>query len=245
VNPSRHVGIVAAALAIGGFGLGACSRGDLPTAPSAVIAAAISPTPMPVVPPTTARYRVTFQATWSAATHPQEFPRFPHFSGLIGATHGSAAIFWRPGLVATEGIRGMAERGDKSDLQAEVNAAIAAGMAKFLISGGNIDVSPGIVTLEFDITSDYPLATLVTMVAPSPDWFVGVAGLALYELGEWKDSVTVDLFPYDAGTDSGVTFSSPDAETLPRQVIARIIGFPFLNGGSVLPLGTFRFDRIR
>ena len=28
-----------------------------------------------------ARYRVTFQATWSAATHPTNFPGNPHFSG--------------------------------------------------------------------------------------------------------------------------------------------------------------------
>ena len=34
-----------------------------------------------------ARYRVTFQATWSAETHPTNFPANPHFSGLVGATH--------------------------------------------------------------------------------------------------------------------------------------------------------------
>jgi hypothetical protein len=38
-----------------------------------------------------ARYRLTFNATWSAQTHPNDFPPSPHFSGLIGMTHNSNA----------------------------------------------------------------------------------------------------------------------------------------------------------
>ena len=30
-----------------------------------------------------ARYRVTFEAGWSAASHPEGFPGNPHFSGLV------------------------------------------------------------------------------------------------------------------------------------------------------------------
>ena len=183
---------------------------------------------------------------WSASTHPQDFPRFPHFSGLIGGTHTDGVVFWRAGQIATDGIRQMAERGAKAELQSEVDAAIGRGLAQYVLSGLGIDLSPATITLEFDISSTHPLVTLVSMVAPSPDWFVGVNGLALFEAGTWKDLVTIDLFPYDAGTDSGVTFSSPDHETIPRQSIARITGFPFLStpAGSVAPLGTFRFERI-
>ena len=38
-------------------------------------------------PKLSARYNLTFNATWSAQTHPTEFPASAHFSGLIGMTH--------------------------------------------------------------------------------------------------------------------------------------------------------------
>ena len=40
-----------------------------------------------------AEYTVTFDAAWSAATHPEDFPGKPHFSGLIGATHNGDLRF--------------------------------------------------------------------------------------------------------------------------------------------------------
>ena len=46
------------------------------------------------------------------------------------------------------------------------------------------------------------------MVAPSPDWFVGVSGLPLFENGQWVEERRIDLVPWDAGTDSGTTFES-------------------------------------
>jgi len=54
----------------------------------------------------------------------------------------------------------------------------------------------------------------------------------------------VILHPYDAGTDSGVTFSSVDVKTLPPQPIHRITTGPFVVGTSVPPVGTFTFRRL-
>jgi hypothetical protein len=190
------------------------------------------------------RYRVTFDAQWSAATHPSDFPGNPHFSGLIGGTHGANVVFWRGGEQASSGIRRMAEEGLKSALQTEIQAAIDAGMAQYILSGPNLSDSPGSASMEFDITIDYPLVTLVTMVAPSPDWFVGVAGLPLFQDGGWRDDVAVELAPWDAGTDDGVTYDSPNAPATPTIPIFRILGFPFARNGTVAPMGTFTFTRI-
>jgi hypothetical protein len=82
------------------------------------------------------------------------------------------------------------------------------------------------------------------MIAPSPDWFVGVYGLNLIRNGDWVNEMTVDLYPYDAGTDSGVDYVSPNLNSMPAEPIARITGAPLLNGDSVPPLGTFSFQRI-
>jgi hypothetical protein len=190
-----------------------------------------------------ARYQVAFDAVWSAATHPIEIPPDPHFSGLIGATHRATTRFWDLDTLASEGIRNMAERGSKTPLAQEISAAIAAGSAQHLLSGGGIALSPGSVTLEFEISREQPYLTLVSMVAPSPDWFVGVSALNLLE-ADWVAERVVALHPYDAGTDSGVTFLSRDAETVPREGIHAIMTAPLAARGEVAPLGTFTFRRL-
>jgi hypothetical protein len=185
---------------------------------------------------------VVFDSTWNASTHPVDFPASAHYSGLIGGTHRASVSFWTEGGLATEGIRRMAERGSKQPLDDEVNRAIGRGEAQYLLSGPDLRTSPGSTSMTFEISQAFPLVTLVTMVAPSPDWFVGVSGLPLFHEGRWIDEVRVDLFGFDAGTDSGITYTSPDQETMPRQSIARL-AYPLLKDGAVQPLGTFTFKR--
>jgi len=194
----------------------------------------------------TARYQVLFNASWSRETHPEEFPASAQWSGLVGGAHNNAVHFWRAGETASEGIRLMAERGRQSNLLDEVNAAISAGTAAFTLAGGGIGISPGSVSLTFPqpMRRDFPLVTLCSMVAPSPDWFVAVDGLSLIENGEWAEEKTVTLFGYDAGTDSGASFTSPDLVTAPRGVDTRFTGFPALVNGEIVPFGTFTFTRL-
>lgn len=234
-----QAGLIVAAAALGA---GACGGGAGPSAPTPVATPTPAPRPTPAA---TARYRVTFDATWSAQTHPTDIPRQPHFSGLIGATHRDDVRFWREGGMATEGIRLMAQEGSKSPLDQELNAAIDAGRAEHLLSGGGISRSPGTVSLEFEIGRDLPLVTLVSMLAPSPDWFVGVSALPLIENGAWLERREVVLHAYDAGTDSGTTFESADRDTLPRAPIARIADGPLRVGADVPPVGTFTFERLQ
>jgi hypothetical protein len=227
----------------------ACSNGGgTPTTPTppAPVTAPAAPVPAPPQEPdapATARYRVVFDSTWTAATHPQDAPDNPHFSPPIGATHNASVAFWRDGALASDGIRLMAEVGRTNPLDDEIRAAIAAGTAQNLFIGVGFS-SPKTVSLEFEVSRTHPLVTLVTMVAPSPDWFAGVAGLPLFENGAWVAERVVQVIPWDAGTDSGASFMSNDLPTVPRQPIARISTAPFAAGGVVTPLGTFRFTRI-
>lgn len=189
----------------------------------------------------TVRYEVTFDASWSRETHPDSFPPRPHFSGLIGGTHNDSIHFWEPGGIASPGIERMAETGSKSALQSEVNAAISDGFAGSVLSGGGIGTSPNGVRLSFDIDSDYSLVTLVSMIAPSPDWFVGVDSLNLLDGDHWVNQSLIPLPPYDSGTDSGPNYTSGNADTNPAEPIFMITGAPFENAP---PLGTFTFRLI-
>lgn len=45
------------------------------------------------------------------------------------------------------------------------------------------------------------------IIGPSPDWVVGVSGLDLCQKDcTWTENKVIDLFPYDAGTDNGITY---------------------------------------
>lgn len=199
-----------------------------------------------VVSDASARYEVVFDATWSAATHPGAWPASAHWSGLVGGVHGAGVEFWREGALASEGIRLMAERGVQATLASEVDGAIRAGTADFVLRGGGIPTSPGTVRYEFPraMTRRFPRVTLCSMVAPSPDWFVGVSGLSLIEDGRWVRELSVPLDSFDAGTDSGVDFTSPDLVTAPRGVITRHEGYPARIDGRRVPFGTFTFRRL-
>jgi hypothetical protein len=187
---------------------------------------------------------LNFEATWSAGTHPTDFPPNPHFSGLIGATHSDGVRLWEVGGTATPGIKNMAETGGKSPLDSEIEALIGTGEACELISGGGIAVSPGVVTVEFTAQRDCPVVSVVSMIAPSPDWFVGVTGLRLLGAEGWIEEQVVDLYPYDAGTDSGESYTSPNAPTAALEGIYWIEAEPLLVDGQVPSLGAFRFTRM-
>ena len=190
--------------------------------------------------PFEATYTLTFTADWSAVTHPVAFPAGPHFSGLVGGSHSAGVTFWEVGQSASPGIESMAETGSKGTLTSEIQQAVNAGNANGVISGGGISLSPGSVAVEFSVNQDNPLTTVVSMIAPSPDWFVGVSGLNLFESGEWVEEKTVNLWPYDSGTDSGSSYTSSDQDTNPAELIEMITELPIGNG---IPIGQFVFTR--
>jgi Spondin_N len=211
----------------------ACGGGGAsPTGPSPVTP---TPTPLPTPTAVTARYSVVFQS---------DFPSNAHFSPLIGGTHSRDVRFWAAGASASAGIEAMAEQGRTSPLDLEVQVAISAGTAYSRIQGGAVARSPGVAVAEFEIDREHPLVSLVTMVAPSPDWFVGIDSLSLVEAGDWVTEKTVTLYPWDAGTDSGATYGSPDQDQQPPQPIRALQGYPVALEGMVAPFGSFSFRRI-
>ena len=193
----------------------------------AVLAALLVIMPMPTQAQGNAQsatYRVTFEGKWttSATATGVPVPSGAHFSPLIGAVHNDSATFWSSGAMASAGVEGVAELGDtgtfKSEIKANMNAVAV--IEKSLPSGGTPTA-----TVDFTVTTAHPLVTLLTMIAPSPDWFVGVSGLSLLDAqGDWLASHTVDLFPYDAGTEEGTEFSLSNAATSPQGTITSIKG---------------------
>ncbi len=178
----------------------------------------------PSADPSTVVYTVTFEGQWTAAATPGGVPDGAHFSRLIGAVHNSGVTFLRSGGAASAGVESMAEDGGWTGLRDEVMDAGSNALS--VLTGDTDNIRPTTSkALTVTLTADHPRVTLLTMVAPSPDWFVGVSGLTLlYAGGDWVESLQVDLFPWDAGTEEGSGFSLSNSATSPQGVITNLRG---------------------
>ncbi len=169
-----------------------------------------------------ATYEVTFEGAWTTASTPSGVVPGAHFTTLIGAVHNGEVTFWRAGGRASPGVESVAELGATGTFRAEIQASPhAVAVITQGVSGGGT----GRATFSIDVTSDHPLVTLLSMIGPSPDWFVGISGLSLLdESVGWAPRREVDLFPYDAGTEEGDDFSLGNPDTDPQGVITSIRG---------------------
>ena len=89
----------------------------------------------------------------------------------------------------------MAEGGRTASLTQAISAAVTAGTAERVLLGDPINGPPTTVGFAFEVSQSFPHVTLVTMIAPSPDWFVDVAGVPLFENGQCVPDRRVDLVP--------------------------------------------------
>ena len=192
----------------------------------------------------------TSDVTWSEADHPGAVPEYAHFSWLGGGTHDDLVSFWSPGALASPGMVQMAEIGNTDILSTEVAAAVEAGHADAVLQWQQWFCPPvtdvavcGDETVAIDVSLAFPNVTLVSMLGPSPDLFVGVSGLPLLVDGAWVDELVIDLRPYDGGTRSDVDFTMNGALQDPPLPIAAVDSFEdhLIGPGS---LGTMTFVRI-
>ena len=188
---------------------------------------AIGLSPLPAA-PQAITYEVTFQGNWTTASTPGGVVAGGHFTTLIGGVHGSGVTFWRAGERASPGVEGVAETGFTATFRSEVAASPH---TRSIIQRGVSGGGTGSARFDIDVTRTHPRVTLLSMIGPSPDWFVGVSGVSLLDgADEWRESHVVDLFPYDAGTEEGDDFSLSNPDTNPQGVITRIAGTgPFSN----------------
>ena len=121
-----------------------------------------------------------------------------------------------------------------------------------LIKSVAIGSTSSVMNIEVEVTKDFPLVSLVSMLAPSPDWFTGIKKVFLCNTssGLWLDSWTIDmLHPWDAGTDDGATFDAANAATIPPGFITMITksapptSFMQLPGPSIPTMGKMIFTR--
>jgi hypothetical protein len=202
---------------------------------------------MPAAGPAT--YKVEFTSLWTRANFPVEYPdtsliHRPHFSGLIGTGHNGGYHLFAAGQAPTPGLERLSEQGKHDPLDAEIKAAIAAGNALQLAESEPLKDFAQTVTTQVNVDGDHPLVSLAAMIAPSPDWFAGVADVNLMENGAWVATKTVDVQPYDSGGDGGDTYLARDADANPKQPTKVSDDRHFTKDGAVMPVARITFTKM-
>ncbi|KYN37274.1 Spondin-1 [Trachymyrmex septentrionalis] len=173
-----------------------------------------------------AKFEVTFEGLWSRNTHPNHFPSkgwLIRFSDVIGASHTYDYRFFRYHGMASIGLQQVAEFGATRRLESELKDQSEQIRTIIKARGISYPNVTGKTFAVFRVDRKHHLMSLVSMIDPSPDWFVGVSGLELCLPNcSWIEHKQLNLYPFDAGTDDGITYVSPDSPTDPQIPIHRI-----------------------
>ncbi|XP_061582239.1 spondin-2a isoform X1 [Cololabis saira] len=172
-----------------------------------------------------ASYILVFTGHWSPQAFPKQYPLFrppAQWSKLIAVSHNHHFTLWEEGALASPGVQNFAEVGVTVELMRASKEARKTRTVGAMHRTAGIPDGIGHSSTEMLIQPRTSLLSLMVKMIPSPDWFVGVDSLNLCEGDQWKQEVTIDLQPYDAGTDSGFTFSSPNFPTSPPENITKI-----------------------
>ncbi|XP_069355294.1 spondin-1-like isoform X3 [Maniola hyperantus] len=207
------------------------------------------------------RIPVTFEGLWSRNTHPREFPpegARAHFGDVIGASHTAQYRVWQEGRVASMGLRRLADDGTTTALEKELKAESdrirtiikARGISWQQVAGAGIPSTFAV----FRVDAKHHLVSLAAKLAPSPDWIVGVSALELCNANcTWRRSAILPLYPYDVGTDNGLSYMSRRSPTIPQAAVRalrpewpRDVRSPFYSTtGEMRPIARLRLSRLR
>lgn len=216
VAPSLWLSLVALCLA-----LEAASAGDAAVAGAGGGGGGGSP-PSGCPPEELTVYRVKLETHWSPRDFPKHYPEWrppAQWSKLAGISHSRDFVLFRAGESASPEVKTFAESGrsDGFDKYGQGNDGVLD-----VFSAPAIPQGVGESESEFFVDGNHSRISLVSKIVPSPDWFVGVDSFELCEGGNWVDNVKIQVDPLDAGTDNGLTFTSPNWPTSPPEKVFRI-----------------------
>ena len=191
------------------------------------------------------KYRVEITFNWSGMSHPDAYPEDGQFSPLVAASHSSCYDIWTPACYASKGVQVVAETGNIKLLLLELKYHLHRNVYdfKFLTK----PTEDGTQTVALDIMVDgyggRTLISAITMIFPSPDWFTGIDNMDTCDqkTGRWRRKIEGNLSAWDAGTDLGEDFESPNKPNRKYTPIVSILGTRF----SGIPLGSYKIYQIK
>ena len=187
-------------------------------------------------------YKITFKGNFTKAAHPNSrFPSNPHFSPVVVASHNAEYSMFQKGFKATRGVKNVAETGASSQLVRELRDLQNANIVLDQNRTGGVSGN-GTASTTVTVNEEFPLLSVITMIAPSPDWIIGVSAFTLLKDGKFVKSLNLPLYAYDAGTDAGALFTSSDRPLRSPAPIDLLIN---VSGNAVQnPFGFLKIEKL-
>ncbi|MFW0870988.1 MAG: spondin domain-containing protein [Patescibacteria group bacterium] len=184
-------------------------------------------------------YEVTLSTEWTPDNHGEYFLSTAHFSSPVVWVGKDNPVFSLQ-APASPGIEEMAEEGRTRTLKKELEALLELGEIQSFNIYERVE-TPDTFSFEVKVDRDHSVISLVSMIAPSPDWFVALEGLDMLKEGSWRKQVEIPLLVLDAGTEDGSDFRLLNTDTNPRGVISTLVDIP---AQELPPFATLRFREI-
>ncbi|GFN93599.1 spondin-1-like [Plakobranchus ocellatus] len=147
-----------------------------------------------------------------------------HWSSLVGASHSNDFRIWDYGQFASKAVKEVCEYGSSRSLENQLKSH--SDKIRTVVKTEQLWGPKRILdTLKavYTVNKKKHYLSLLTMIGPSPDWCLGVTAESMCTPNcTWRDSLELDLYPWDAGTDSRVTYLGRKMPTRPPERIHRI-----------------------
>ena len=172
---------------------------------------------------------VTFTGNFvqDALASGETLPTNATFGSVAFATHESTVSYFNAGEAASAGLKAFAETGS-TELLVEEFAAQTYGSNVYPTKKNGGTFPQGATAAQvFEsqrASRGQDHLTFVASLSESPDWFVGARNIELRPGGVWIEELEVDLFAWDAGTDSGTDWDSADSATDPPASVTSLKG---------------------
>lgn len=206
----------------------------------------IEPEMIPIVKiDSAASYKIIITGTWKSPQH--TIPVTEHFTQFVGLIHSSECNVYKVGFLASKGVEDVAERGNSVILKKEMDSLIALNKAlsKFFLT------IPGIVGTDsttINVNIKNAKISFESMLAPTPDWFVGIDSYNLIQNEKWITDIIIPVYGYDAGTEDGDVFGYANPATIPQQPISLMTpanASVIANGNTVIaPFASLRIVKL-
>lgn len=164
-----------------------------------------------------------------------DLPGFPTggliFSPIAGVSHSNRQSFLTVRGFASPPVEEIAETGNNARFLKRANRLMRMRRGVKSVAGAGGPTLPGkgsSITLE--VNCKHSFITVLSMIAPSPDWIVQINNQNTYssKKSKFRSLITGNLIAYDAGVDSGREFTAPndpslDIPTEPKKNIAPLV----------------------
>lgn len=168
-----------------------------------------------------ATYNCVMNNMWTIVKQPKKYPTGRATWGrTVIVSHSDSYDPWAPDLLASAGVKKLAETGTPGELLDELRAQgnltgdPAIGVK---LRTGEVD---SIIIDDVKVSENRPFLNAISRADPSPCWFSGFYKFDVRadDKKHWWSFFTISTFPWDAGTVPGDSYNSVPDPTLSNQL---------------------------